>query len=127
MKRPFLRTGMVMCFLLLDACALVLAFEAAFSTRFHLHSFLTHFPLTKGYPGSAIYHQALYALLPMWLLVFYYVGNYKETFVSAYDELIRVIKGVILCSLLSTAMTFGYRGAEYSRLVIALWCVYSIT
>ena len=30
-------------------------------------------------------------------------------------------------ALLTIAMTFAYRGAEYSRLTIALWGLYSIT
>jgi exopolysaccharide biosynthesis polyprenyl glycosylphosphotransferase len=113
-------------FFVVDACALIAAFETAFFTRFHWDPFLRVFPITKGYPGPAIYHQALYALLPMWLAVFFYVGAYKETFVTAYDELARVLKAILLCSVLAAAVSFSYRGADYSRLVIALWCAYSV-
>jgi exopolysaccharide biosynthesis polyprenyl glycosylphosphotransferase len=126
MRRPSLRTGILLSFLLLDAGGMILAFQTAFFTRFHFAPFLSIFPITKGYPGWAIYQQALYTLLPMWLVVFFYIGNYKEPFVTVYDELIRLIKGVVFCSLLTTAMSFSYRGAEYSRLVIALWCGYSV-
>src|SRR5258706_10540532 len=117
MTRRQLRIAMLLSFFLLDAVGLVFAFEAAFSTRFHFTPFLKLFPITKGYPGPTIYHQALIVLLPMWLMVFYYLGAYKETFVTAYDELVRVIKGVIFCSLFAAAMSFSYRGSEYSRLV----------
>ncbi|OGR89155.1 MAG: hypothetical protein A2992_09820 [Elusimicrobia bacterium RIFCSPLOWO2_01_FULL_59_12] len=127
MKRRSLQAGLGAIFFVLDACALVAAFETAFFTRFHWEFFLGFFPVTKGYPGAAIYHQALLALLPLWLVVFFYMGAYKEPFVSAYDEFIRIFKGVVLCSLLAAAMSFGYRGTEYSRLVIALWCVYGLT
>src|SRR6185437_8333890 len=76
---------------------------------------------TKGIPPAALYHQALGALLPMWLCVFFYFGLYREGMLSAYDELVQVLKAVFFCALLTTAMTFAYRGAEYSRLVIGLW------
>lgn len=62
----------------------------------------------------------------MWLLVFFYLGFYRDVLLSAYDELVLVLKGVILCALLTTAMTFAYRSAEYSRLVIGLWAAYSV-
>src|SRR5258707_9969933 len=103
MRRRYLRTGVLAGFLILDACGFVLAFNLAFFTRFHWGPFLALFPVTKGYPGPAIYHQALYTLLTIWLIVFSYMGAYKELFVSGYDELVRILKGVIVCSLLSTA------------------------
>jgi exopolysaccharide biosynthesis polyprenyl glycosylphosphotransferase len=62
----------------------------------------------------------------MWLLVFFYLGFYRDVLFSAYDELVLVMKGVILCALLTTAMTFAYRSADYSRLVIGLWATYSV-
>jgi exopolysaccharide biosynthesis polyprenyl glycosylphosphotransferase len=111
---------------LVDACALVLAYQAAYVTRFRAAWFLQHFPATKGIPDIHLYHHALILLLPAWLFVFLYLGFYKEPLHNAYDEAIRVIKGVILGAFLSTSMSFAYRGAEYSRFVIVLWSAYSI-
>jgi len=110
----------------MDACAFVLAYQSAFLTRFHSELFLHHFPVTKGMPDIHIYHQALIVLLPVWLFVFYYIGIYKEPIQYIYDEVIRIVKGVLLGALLSTATSFAYRGAEYSRLVTLLWAFYSI-
>jgi exopolysaccharide biosynthesis polyprenyl glycosylphosphotransferase len=126
MRRRYLQLLIVSGFFIVDACSLIAAFQAAFSTRFHWPAFVAVFPVTKGFPAPEIYRQALLALLPIWLLVFFYVGAYKETFVTAYDEWVRVVKAVLLCSLIAATISFSYRGAEYSRLVIALWCFYSI-
>ena len=127
MKRQSFRLLFTASLLLLDVCGLALAFELAYRTRFLWPSFLTHFPATKGIPDIALYHQALRALLPVCALVFFYAGFYKDALLSAYDEFVRVVRGVILCSLMAMALTFAYRGAEYSRLVIGLWALYSIT
>jgi len=113
--------------ILLDICSLILAFQGAYWTRFNCLLFLRVFPVTKGVPDFLIYQQSLWALLPMCLLVFFYLDFYKSGLLTAYDEFVRVVKGVILCSLLTTAMTFAYRGAEYSRLVIGLWGLYSLS
>ena len=125
-RRYSLKTLFRFNLLLIDACAFVLAYEAAYATRFESAWFLRHFPAVKGIPSIAIYHQALPILLPAWLLVFAYVGFYKEPLHNAYDEVIRIIKGVILGAMLSTAISFAYHGTEYSRLVIALWGIYSV-
>jgi exopolysaccharide biosynthesis polyprenyl glycosylphosphotransferase len=105
---------------------LILAFQSAYWTRFSCPAFISLFPPLKGIPASSLYQQTLWALLPMWLLVFFYLKFYRDVMLSAYDELVLVLKGVILCALLTTAMTFAYRGAEYSRLVIGLWATYSV-
>src|SRR3954464_10535415 len=99
MKRRRLQALFLVAFLGIDAIGLYASFQTAFVTRFHWAPFLRHYPITKGYPGYAIYKQALYILLPIWLLVFYYIGAYKEHFISAYDELVRVVKGIFLCAL----------------------------
>ena len=126
MHRYYLKLVFSVSLILLDVCSLILAFQGAYWTRFNCLLFLRVFPVTKGVPDFLIYQQSLWALLPMCLLVFFYLNFYKGGLLTAYDEFVRVVKGVILCSLLTTAMTFAYRGAEYSRLVIGLWGIYSL-
>src|SRR5262245_20753246 len=101
MKPNSLRSSVILGFFILDASALVLAYQAAFYTRFHWDPFLTIFPITKGYPGPEIYQQALLALLPIWLAIFIYTKTYKAPFIGAYDEFIRILKTIILCSLVA--------------------------
>ena len=112
--------------ILLDAGGLILAFQSAYWTRFSCAAFTAIFPPWKGIPEFSLYQQTLWALLPMWLLVFFYIGFYREVLLSAYDEFVLAMKGVFLCALLTTAMTFAYRGVDYSRLVIGLWALYSV-
>lgn len=107
---------------LLDLAAISLAFEAAYWVRFYWPPFLAEFPAVKGVPEIGLYHDALMPLLPVCLIVFNHAGFYKESLLSAYDELIQVMRGVAQCALLAMAMSFiSYRGTEYSRLVVALW------
>jgi exopolysaccharide biosynthesis polyprenyl glycosylphosphotransferase len=126
MRRFHLPAFFIASLLLLDACALILAFQGAYSVRFSWPNFLQYFPVTKGTPPRELYQETLIALLPMWILVFSYVGLYRDLLVSAYDEFVHVLKGVILCALLTTAMSFALRDIEYSRLVISLWTVFSV-
>ena len=121
MKRRYFNFLTVLSLLLLDASSLVLAFQMAYATRFHSAAFTSIFPVTKGVPPPSLYRGTLFAMLPVWLLVFVYLGLYRDLLVSAYDEFVRLFKGVILCALLTTAITFGYRASEYSRLAIGLW------
>src|SRR5262249_49361283 len=100
MRRYSLRFFFVTSLVLLDLGGLALAFQLAYWTRFEWPYFLALFPATKGIPDMAIYNQALWALLPLCGVVFYYAGFYKDVVLSAYDELILVLRGVILCSLL---------------------------
>jgi len=125
-KRRSLRISFIVSLGLLDLSGLALAFQAAYWTRFLWPTFLSAFPAIKCIPDINLYHQALWALLPMCGVVFYYAGFYKDVFLSAYDELILVLRGVVLCSLLTMTMTFAYRGADYSRLTIGLWALYSV-
>jgi len=125
-RRNHIHTLFAASLILLDACSLVLAFQTAYWTRFSFPAFVARFPPWKGIPEFALYQQSLWALLPLWLLVFFYIGFYRDVILSAYDEFVLALKGIFLCALLTTAMTFAYRGVEYSRLVIGLWAVYSV-
>ncbi len=127
MKRYSFHLYFIVSLVILDLASLALAFQLAYFTRFLWPFFLSVFPATKGVPDIALYHQALWALLPICGVVFFYAGFYNDAMLSAYDEFILIFRGVILSSFLSMAMTFAYRGAEYSRLTIGLWAAYSIT
>ncbi len=113
-------------FLMGDAGMVLLAFQAAYWTRFHSLSFLTHFPALKGIPPIELYHQGLWVVLPVWLLIFTSLGFYRESWAGAYDEFVQIVKGVGLAALITMAMSFSYREGDYSRLVLGLWSLYSI-
>ena len=106
MKRRSLQAFYIASQVLLDIAGLALAFQLAFWTRFEWSAFLNIFPAVKGIPDIALYQQALWALLPVCAVVFFFSGFYKELHLGAYDELVLVLKGVILCALVAMAMTF---------------------
>jgi len=126
MTKNTLRTLYIISLTLIDVCSLLVALHAAYLTRFEWPLFAEWFPITKGVPLLSVYQQSVLALVPFFILIFNYIGFYRTSLISHYDELVQIIKGIVLCSLVTTLMTFVYRGTEYSRLVIGLWCVYSI-
>jgi len=126
MRRIQLKTFFLVSLIILDICGLILAFQSAFWTRFFSAVFIRWFPPIKGIPNPALYQHFLLTLLPVYVLVFFYLGLYRDMLSSAYDEFVQVTKAVLLCSLVATAMTFSIRGVEYSRLVIGLWALYSV-
>lgn len=125
-RRYRLHTLYIASLLLLDACGLIVAFQSAYWTRFSWPPFTAIFPPWKGVPDIELYQQSLWALLPMCLLVFSFMGFYRDMLISAYDEFVLMVRGVAMCSLVTTAMTFAYRGIDYSRLMIGLWSLYSV-
>jgi exopolysaccharide biosynthesis polyprenyl glycosylphosphotransferase len=126
MKRQPFQAFFVASQILVDAAALTLALQVAYQTRFFWRPLLRAIPALKGVPDIGLYHSALVALLPMCLVVFSYVGFYQNSLLSAYDEFVRVVKGMFVVYLITGAMTFAYRGAEYSRLVAGLWAVFCV-
>lgn len=111
--------------LLLDACALVLALQAAYATRFHWAFFTDWFPVTKGIPSLDLYQHSFLILLPFFLVIFHLSGSYRSTLQTAYDEFIQVLQAVVWCALLSVAVTYAFRNTDYSRIVTALWTLYA--
>jgi exopolysaccharide biosynthesis polyprenyl glycosylphosphotransferase len=124
MRRNNLKIAFFLSLLVLDMCGLILAFQGAYWTRFQWVQFLDWFPPIKGIPEAGFYQQTLIALLPMCLVVFSYLGFYRDQMHSAYDEFVHVFRGMALCALVATAMSFAFRYVEYSRLVIGLWTFY---
>src|SRR5690242_19220935 len=112
-RRYHLHTLFLASLVLLDIGGLILAFQGAYWARFFWPSFMAIFPPWKGIPEFHLYQQTLAALLPMCLIVFAFMGFYRDTLLSAYDEFVLVLRGMLMCTLLTTAMTFAYRAAEY--------------
>src|SRR5690349_3500369 len=105
---------------------MLLAFEAAYWTRFESSVFLHYFPVTKGIPDIALFQRALWAVLPAWVLVLIMTDFYRSALSSTYDELVMVLKGIGLAALVTMAMTFAFGENAYSRLVVLLWAGYSV-
>jgi len=111
---------------LFDLLIVYFSFHLAYTIRFHFPWMVKIFPITKGVPEWKGYQQATSIILFLWGIIFLYFRFYREKFLSALDEFIQVSKGVSLGTVLVMALTFLYRGFEYSRLVIGLVWVLNI-
>jgi exopolysaccharide biosynthesis polyprenyl glycosylphosphotransferase len=126
MKRRYFQWLLVAGQVLLDMASLVIALEAAYRTRFVWQPFVKWLPAILAAPPLSLYHSAFVALLPMCFLVFCYAGFYQNLMLSAYDDFVRIAKGMLLVYIVTGAMTFASHGWAYSRLVAGFWALYGL-
>ncbi|MFH2069975.1 MAG: sugar transferase [Elusimicrobiota bacterium] len=103
-----------------DIILLHLSFAGAYYIRFYWAPFIRVVPPLKGIPAWHHYQQLFYLTLFLWLLSFLFSGFYKKRFFSALDEFIIVLKGTTFAMVLTMAITFLYREAEFSRIVLSI-------
>lgn len=107
--------------LLCDTAALALAFRAAYQLRFHWAWLTERLPIAGTDPGWELYAQILYAIVPLWIAVFWYAGRlYTQSWTSPFDRFIRIAKGTLLGTLATLALTFIFARLTYSRLMILM-------
>ncbi|OGS21276.1 MAG: hypothetical protein A2252_08400 [Elusimicrobia bacterium RIFOXYA2_FULL_39_19] len=103
------------------------SFLISYNTRFFWISLTNIFPPIKGIPNISTYKQFFYLAVPFWATAFVLMGFYKRNFESDLDELVTIVKGSILSTILMMAITFVYRGFEYSRFFIGInWIVSTV-
>lgn len=111
-----------------DIFVIYLSFWISFKIRFFYEPFVKFFPVLKGLQDWNSYQLALRAAIPLWILVFALWGRlYQRRFLDAADEFMAIVKSVVLSTLLMIAGTFLYRGYEYSRLVMGIGFLVSIS
>jgi exopolysaccharide biosynthesis polyprenyl glycosylphosphotransferase len=104
--------------LALDAAMVGLSYRGAFWLRFQ-SGWWPQVPAPA--PEWAGYGKYLWALVPLYLLMFKYAGLYRvRRSVSGTDELSRVGRAALIAALLSAAGTFLVRELLFSRLVLML-------
>lgn len=101
-----------------DICLVYLSFIIAHHARFYWSWMVKIFPITKGMPDWMLYKQLFYLALFLYGSVFLFYKFYQQRIVSVLDELLLVVQGVFVGTLLIIAVTFIYRSYEYSRLVV---------
>ena len=100
-----------------DVTMVVLAFLAAYAVRFHSG----WIPLRHEVPPLTWYTQPLAVVVFVYLLFFRSVGLYTiQRMRYLRTEFGAVIHGTTLASVTLMALSFLYRDASYSRLVVAL-------
>ena len=110
-----------------DLLLLYLSFIFGYNVRFFWSSVVQVFPPIKGIPDFYIYNQLFKLSLLIWVPVFVFIGLYKKKKESDLDDLLNVAKGTTTATVLLMAITFVYRGAEFSRFVLGIiWIINSI-
>ena len=110
------RVCLVLALVMVDFLMLLVSYRFAYSIRFFSGLFIfTHLP------EYGIYFGKLYLIGILWLLVFAVSGMYTyRREISVIDEGYLILKSVAFSSLLTMALTFIYRDASFSRLVLFL-------
>lgn len=107
----------VVALLACDAAAICVSFYLAYRIRFYSYYFST----PKQIPSLDAYLGALFFVLWLWLILFYFLGMYRgKKEISLVDEFYSVLIAVSFATSLSMALTFFYREFSFSRIVVAL-------
>ncbi len=106
-----------------DVVATALAMPFAYWLRFEVEVM----EVTKGVPPLEPYLHLVPVAVVLWPVVFYFQGLYQRRRVrSRPDELVRVLVGVALATVLLTAGLTFYREFSYSRLVLAMFAAVDV-
>jgi exopolysaccharide biosynthesis polyprenyl glycosylphosphotransferase len=124
---PWLRHALrTVLHLSLDAAAVSAAFYLAYLVRFRWAWWVAQFPIQgTRVPEWSLYGRLLYALVPLWLAIFWYSCRlYATPWMSATDRFLRILKGSVMGVGATLVATFIYSRLAYSRMM--LLCVLPI-
>ncbi len=107
--------------LTLDAAAVALAYYAAYLLRFGLDAVIVRFPIVGNVPSWELYHKLLYAIVPLWLGIFWYSCRlYSDPWMGAADRFLQIVKGSIMGAGAALLAAYVYSRLEYSRMMLVL-------
>ncbi|MDD5630005.1 MAG: sugar transferase [Elusimicrobia bacterium] len=107
--------------LALDAAAVAASYRLAYLWRFQSARWVAAFPITGHMPQWGLYGEMLYAVVPLWLMIFWYSSRLYDTpWLSATDRFLRIVKGCVLGTVAALAATYIYSRLEYSRMMLGL-------
>lgn len=106
--------------LLLDGAAIGLSFYLAYLVRFRWGWWVERFPIPgAGVPEWSVYARLLYAIVPLWLSVFWYSCRlYSSPWITAADRFLHIVKGAIMATAATLAGSYIYSRLEYSRMML---------
>lgn len=113
--------GRVSLQLVFDGAAVAVAYALAYRLRFHNEWVSAFVPIQGEVPPWTLYASLLYAIVPMWLALYWYDSRlYSSAYRPGADRFLMILKGAILGSLATLAATFVYSRLEYSRLMLLI-------
>ena len=81
------------------------------------------FDVSKGIPRIGMYERSFLAIAIAWHLLFRLEGIYRMRGRLTVEQFVRVLKTILLASVLLLALVFFIRSFEYSRLTVVLGLV----
>lgn len=107
--------------LVFDGAAIAGAYRVAYELRFHSGWFTSLFPIRGDDPGWRLYGSLLWAIVPMWLALFWYDSRlYASAYRPAADRFLMIVRAASLGTLATLAATFVYSRLAYSRLMLLM-------
>ncbi|OGS34962.1 MAG: hypothetical protein A2293_17035 [Elusimicrobia bacterium RIFOXYB2_FULL_49_7] len=122
-----LRSKISITFLLIfiDSLFIYISLILAYHLRFF--SFVANlFPVTKGIPDWALYHNLIYFIILSWAFVLYKFNLYRNYFLPILDDLIRIMQAVSVGVVFLILATFFYRDFSYSRLTFLFFWIFAV-
>lgn len=104
-----------------DACAVAGAYRLAYLARFRWAPLTAAIPPIGSVPPWSLYSHLLYAIVPLWLMIFWYSSRlYNNAWLGGMDRVLAVLKGCVLAAGATLVATYIYSRLEYSRLMLLL-------
>jgi exopolysaccharide biosynthesis polyprenyl glycosylphosphotransferase len=103
-----------------DALAVAAAYRLAYLWRFDLGWWVARFPIPGGSaPPWSLYQRILPAVVPLWLLIFWYSSKlYSSPWMTWADRFLQILKGCILGTGATLVATYIYGRLAYSRMML---------
>ncbi|MBI3553467.1 MAG: sugar transferase [Elusimicrobia bacterium] len=119
---PWLRHALrTVLHLLCDALAIWTAYRLAYLLRFDLAWWVRRFPVPGDIPPWSLYERILPAVVPLWLLIFWYSSKlYNSSWMTWADRFLQIVKGCVLGTGATLVATYIYGRLAYSRMMLVL-------
>lgn len=95
------------------------SYALAYQVRFRWDWWLERFPLRGEVPQWALYQMILYAVVPLWLMIFFYSSRlYSSPWLHSADRFLVILKGAFLGTGATMLSTYIYERLQYSRMML---------
>ena len=112
--------------LAVDAAAVALSYYLAYLVRFHWAWWVSRFPLAGDVESWSLYLRILYAIVPLWLGIFWYSSKlYSSPWINSADRFLKIVNGCAMGTGAAMIASYIYQRLQYSRMMML--CVFPIS
>lgn len=116
--RHLARTGL---HFLADAGAVAASYYLAYQARFGWTWWVERFPPAGVAAAWPVYGGMLYAVIPLWLMIFGYSCRlYTNPWMHSTDRFLQILKGCVYGTLATMVATYIYQRLGYSRMMLGM-------